>query len=126
MNSTQQPPTQRSADAELPAVTPAVDVTEDETGITVTADLPGVARDALSIRVDGNALTIDAPLALGEPPQLDAVYAEVRAGRYRRSFTLSSELDSSRIDASLRDGVLTLCVPKQEKARPRRIEVTAG
>jgi HSP20 family protein len=51
------------------------------------------------------------------------VYAEVRSGRYRRSFTLSRELDSSHIDATLKDGVLTLRLPKLEQAKPRRIEV---
>jgi HSP20 family molecular chaperone IbpA len=73
--------------------------------------------------VDGDTLTIEAPIALDAPAELQAVYAEVRSGRYRRSFTLSRELDSQRIEATLKDGVLTLRVPKLEKARPRRIEV---
>jgi len=108
------------------ALIPPVDVTEDDTGITLIADLPGAQRDTLSIRVDGETLTLEAPLTLGEPQDLQAVYAEVRAGRYRRSFTLSRELDSTRIEASLKDGVLTLRLPKTEKARPRRIEVRAA
>ncbi len=118
--------TPADANAELPALQPAVDVTEDETGITLSADLPGATRDALSLRVDGDTLTIEAPMALGVAPDLQPVWAEVRAGRWRRSFTLSRELDSTRIDATLRDGVLTLRVPKQEQARPRRIDVQAG
>ena len=56
---------------------------------------------------------------------MEAVYAEVRAGRWRRSFTLSRELDSESIEASLKEGLLTLRLPKQERARPRRIEVRA-
>lgn len=112
--------------SELPALVPAVDVVEDEAGITLCADLPGATRETLSLRVDGDTLTLEAPMALGVAAGLEPVWAEVRAGRWRRSFTLSSELDSSRIDAALRDGVLTLRVPKQEKARPRRIEVQAG
>jgi HSP20 family molecular chaperone IbpA len=54
------------------------------------------------------------------------VYAEVRVPRYRRSFTLSRELDTARIEANLKDGVLTLRIPKQAHAQPRRINVAAG
>lgn len=111
---------------EAPSLLPLVDVIEDETGITVTADVPGANRESLVIRVDGDTLTLEAPLELSMPEGLEPVYAEVRAGRWRRSFTLSRELDSGRIQATLKDGVLALRVPKQEQARPRRIEVQAG
>ena len=57
---------------------------------------------------------------------MEAVYAEVQVRRYRRAFTLSRELDTEKISADLRDGVLTLRVPKAEHAQPRRIEVRAG
>jgi len=114
------------SEVEGPALIPLVDVTEDDAGITLTADLPGATRESLSIRVDGDTLTLEAPLELGAPKELEAVYAEVRAGRYRRSFTLSRELDSQHIEAALKDGVLTLRLPKLEKARPRRIEVRAA
>ena len=110
----------------VPAMLPPVDVTEDEGGITLIADLPGASKEQLSIRVDGDALTIEAPIDIGEIDKLEPVYAEVRSGRYRRSFTLSRELDSTRVEAALKDGVLTLRVPKLEHAKPRRIEVRAG
>ena len=105
------------------AVLPAVDVYEDETGITLLADLPGVPREALEIHVEGDALTIEGTVSAATPEAMEATYAEVRVPRYRRSFTLSRELDSARIDASLKDGVLTLRIPKQAHAQPRRIEV---
>jgi HSP20 family molecular chaperone IbpA len=60
------------------------------------------------------------------PDGLEAVYAEVRVPRFRRTFTLSRELDTQRIDANLKDGVLTLRIPKQEHAQPRRITIQAG
>ncbi|HEV7913322.1 MAG TPA: Hsp20/alpha crystallin family protein [Albitalea sp.] len=126
MNTKQDLATRGRDEAETPALTPPVDVTEDDAGITLVADLPGASRETLSLNVDGDTLTIEAPLSLGEPQTLQAVYAEVRAGRYRRSFTLSRELDSSHIEATLKDGVLTLRLPKLEQARPRRIEVRAG
>lgn len=118
-------PRETAAAAETPALTPPVDIVEDEGGITLTADLPGAARDALSVRVDGDTLTLEAPIRLGEPAELEALYVERRAARYLRSFTLSRELDSTNIEARLKDGVLTLRLPKFERARPRRIEVRA-
>jgi HSP20 family protein len=108
------------------AVLPAVDVYEDESGITLLADMPGVPRDQLELKVEGDALSIEGAVRASAPEGLEAVYAEVRVPRYRRTFTLSRELDASRIDASLKDGVLTLRIPKQAFAQPRRIEVQAG
>lgn len=122
-----QAPQQPQAGApELPSLFPPVNISEDDVGITLTADLPGVSREALSIRVDGDTLTLEAPIQLVLERSLEPVYAELRAGRYQRSFTLSRELDTGHIDATLRDGVLTLRLPKLEQARPRRIEVRAA
>ncbi len=112
-----------TASRPTPSLVPPVDIFEDASGITLVADLPGASRDKLSIGVDGRTLTIEAPLALGEANSLVSMYAEVRANRYRRSFELSGELDTTAIDAGLKDGVLTLRIPKLEQAKPRRIEV---
>jgi HSP20 family protein len=109
-----------------PALLPPVDVVEDDNGITVTADLPGASRESLSVRIDGDTLTLEAPIELAEPQGMEPVYAEVRSGHYRRSFTLSRELDGTRVDATLKDGVLALRLPKLDAARPRRIEVRTG
>lgn len=108
------------------AVLPAVDVYEDESGITLLADMPGVPREQLELKVEGDTLSIEGAVRALTPEGLEAVYAEVRVPRYRRSFTLSRELDSTHIDASLKDGVLTLRIPKQAYAQPRRISVQAG
>ena len=108
------------------AVLPAVDVFEDATGITLLADMPGVPRDQLELKVEGDALLIEGAVQPSTPDGLEAIYAEVRVPRYRRSFTLSRELDTARIEANLKDGVLTLRIPKQAHAQPRRIEVTSG
>ncbi|HEY0957096.1 MAG TPA: Hsp20/alpha crystallin family protein [Roseateles sp.] len=106
------------------AVAPAVDVFEDETGITLLADMPGVPRNELELHVEGDSLLIEGRVHPEAPQGLEAVYAELRVPRYRRSFTLSRELDTARIDASLKDGVLTLRIPKQAHAQPRRIAVS--
>ena len=121
---TQPPQNAQNASARTaPALLPPVDIFEDAGGITLLADLPGVGREDLVIGVDGRNLTIEAPLKLGEANSLTPVYAEVRANHFRRSFELSGDLDTGKIDAGLRDGVLTLRIPKLEQAKPRRIDV---
>jgi len=108
------------------AVLPAVDVFEDASGITLLADMPGVPKDLLELKVEGDALLIEGGVRPRTPDGMEAVYAEVRVPRYRRSFTLSRELDTTRIEANLKNGVLNLRIPKQAHAQPRRINVTTG
>ena len=105
------------------AVLPRVDVLEDAGGITLLADLPGVPKEALDLKIDGDTLLIEGEVTSTTPQQLQSVYAEVRVPRYRRAFTLSRELDTARIEASMKDGVLNLRIPKLEHAKPRRIAV---
>jgi HSP20 family protein len=117
----------RAADSgDTRAIVPRVDVLEDKGGITLLADLPGVPRDELDLKVDGDTLVIDATVRQDTPESLQPVYAEVRLPRYRRAFTLSSDLDTARIEANLKDGVLRLRIPKKEHAQPRRIAVQAN
>ena len=104
---------------------PLVDVLEDATGLTLLVDMPGVAKDAIELKVDGDTLTIAGEITARNPEGLRAVYAEVQLARYRRSFTLSRELDTQRVEAVSKDGVLRLRIPKQPSAQPRRIEVRA-
>jgi HSP20 family protein len=119
-------PTVRSNDAQAQrTVLPAVDVFEDASGITLLADMPGVPKDRLEVKVEADTLSIEGQVEAKTPEGLEAVYAEVRVPRYRRTFTLSRELDTSKVDANLKDGVLTLRIPKQAHAQPRRIEVRA-
>jgi HSP20 family molecular chaperone IbpA len=108
------------------ALLPRVDVLEDDMGITLVADLPGVPKDHLELKVEADALVIDGVIAPLTSETLEPVYAELRLPRYRRSFTLSRELDASHIEATLKDGVLTLRIPKQARAQPRRISVQVG
>ena len=108
------------------SVLPAVDVFEDVGGITLLADMPGVPKDQLELKVEGDALLIEGGVQPCTPDGLEAIYAELRVPRYKRSFTLSRELDTTRIAANLKDGVLTLRIPKQAHAQPRKITVTTG
>ena len=108
------------------ALMPPVDVIEDASGITLYADLPGVSRDKLNLQVETGTLTIDAEIDLHLPEGLQSSHTEVGLGRFHRTFTLSSELDTEKVTAELADGVLRLRIPKAEHAKPRRIEVSAA
>ncbi len=107
-------------------VAPAIDVFEDAGGITLLADMPGVSRENLDVRLDGETLTVEGRLDLGLPQDMHALWAEVQVPKFRRVFTLSRELDAARIEANLKDGVLNLRVPKAAHAQPRRIDVNAA
>jgi HSP20 family protein len=105
------------------ALLPPVDVIEDANGITLYADLPGVAKEKLSLHLEADTLTIEGEMALPVPEDMEAAHAEVAVPRYRRVFTLSKELDPEKVTAELNQGVLTLRIPKAQHAQPRRVEV---
>jgi HSP20 family molecular chaperone IbpA len=105
------------------AVLPPVDVIEDATGITLYADLPGVGKEQLNLRVEADTLTIEGEVALNAPEGLQPSHAEVQVPRYRRVFTLSKELDPDKIAAELTHGVLKLRIPKAEHAQPRKVQI---
>jgi HSP20 family molecular chaperone IbpA len=117
--------TREATETERP-IRPPVDIFEDSTGITVLADMPGVTRERLDIHVDNDTLSIEGRSEITMPEGMEALHADVRSTRYERSFTLSSELEGGKVEARLKDGVLTLRIPKREEHKPRRIEVRAG
>ncbi|HTR06328.1 MAG TPA: Hsp20/alpha crystallin family protein [Paraburkholderia sp.] len=107
-------------------IAPAVDVFEDSHGITLYADLPGVSREKLDVRVQDGSLNIEGEAVIPTPAGLRLQHGEVRHPHFWRAFTLSPDFDVSRIDAQLRDGVLKLTIPRREEAKPRRIEVSVA
>ena len=108
---------------DAPMLRPPVNVFEDAEGITLEADMPGVSKERLQIHVDKDSLLIEGDIQVAVPEAMDALYADVRATRYSRSFALSRELDTENIDAGLKDGVLRLRIKKRAEVRPRKIEV---
>ncbi len=102
---------------------PPVDIYEEPQGITLKADLPGVSHDRLEIQIDGDTLTIEGRVSVDMPEGMEALYADVRATRYHRNFTLSREIDTDNIGAEMKEGVLTLTLPKRPEHQPHRIEV---
>ena len=112
--------------APQPALSPAVDIAESESGITLFADMPGVSRERLSVKVDGDNLTIEGQAQIDVAKNIELLHGEVRSPLFRRVFTLSPDLDPAKIEATLRNGVLQMHIPKSEQARPKRIEVKLG
>ncbi len=108
------------------AVRPPVDIWEDKDGITLCADMPGVSKDRLELRIDGNSLIIEGQVQLEFSGKAEALYADIRSSLYRRTFSLSGELETGKIEAGLKDGVLTVRIPQRAELRPRKIEVRAS
>jgi HSP20 family protein len=105
---------------------PPVDVIEDATGITLVADLPGVSKDNLHLRLEAQSLTIEASMTLDLPPDMASRLAEVRHQHYERTFALSRELNGEQATAELTHGVLRIRIPKSQDAMPRKIPVNAA
>jgi HSP20 family protein len=102
-------------------VTPPVDIYETADGLVVKADLPGVAKEGLDVRVENSLLTIRGKAAHAAPG--DPVYREYGLVNFFRQFELNERVDQGKISADLKHGVLTLNLPKAEEAKPRQIEV---
>ena len=118
--------TEKSASAsanEDSFMAPMVDVVEDASGITLYADLPGVPKDKLHVRVESDTLSIEAEVSLPWIKDLQASHVEVQYPRYQRAFTLGKELDRDQVSAEFKQGVLRLHIPKVEHVKPRKIEV---
>ncbi len=106
---------------------PAGDIFEHGHGITIVLDMPGVSKDRLNIHSDRNTLTVEGDVEISVPEDTESLHADVRATHYRRDFSVSGEqLDVDAIEASLRDGVLRIDIPKRAELRPRKIEVRTG
>jgi len=102
-------------------ISPAVDIYETDDVLTLVADMPGVVQDQLEIDVDQGILSISA--STGNGIKGEALYREFRPSGYYRQFKLLEDFDSTKAEAELKNGVLTLSLPKAEAAKPRKIEV---
>lgn len=105
---------------------PAVDVVEDTTGITLYADLPGVPKNKLNVRVEADALNIEGEVELPLAADMEASHAEVYLPRYHRAFTLGQELDRDKVTAEFKHGVLKLHIPKADHAKPRKVAINVS
>jgi HSP20 family protein len=106
---------------------PAGDIFEKEDGITILLDMPGVSKDRLDINGDRTNLVVEGEVEINMPKDTESLYADVRSTRYRRAFSLSGEqLDTESVQATMKDGVLRIHIPRRAEMRPRKIEVKGG
>jgi HSP20 family molecular chaperone IbpA len=105
---------------------PAVDIIEESNALKLVADMPGVTHETLKVELDNNMLSLEGDIALNMLEGLSALHAEVRGQRFARRFSLSHEVDSDAITASIVNGVLTITLPKKDSHRSRRIDVQAA
>lgn len=111
-------------DTARPVLRPPMDVVEDENGLTVRVDLPGLTADDVTVEVEGDMLTISGEFKAAEEREGQRYYTRERcAGPFRRSLRLSDTVDVEHIAATFENGVLTLALPKRPEAQPKRIEV---
>ena len=109
----------------VPVFIPAVDIFETEHDLTLLADMPGVPIENIDIDLDGEQLTIRGAV-LQQDGEGRLLFREYAVGDYYRQFTLSSDIDREKIQASMKDGVLKLVLPKAEAAKPRKISVQSS
>lgn len=105
-------------------IKPAVNIIETESGLTLTADIPGAAKETVDINVDNGVLTINAPVSrsmCGQP-----VYTEFELAPYYRQFTIPEALDLNKVKAEFECGILTLQLPKKEAVKPHKIAIKAA
>jgi HSP20 family molecular chaperone IbpA len=102
---------------------PTTDIYESQDALTVILEMPGVVRDNVELRVEDNVLNVSGRLDFSKYQGLQPLYTEYNVGNYSRSFRLSSAIDQNKIGAELKDGVLSLVLPKVEQAKPRTIQV---
>jgi HSP20 family protein len=105
------------------AFLPTADIFETEDTLTVVLEMPGVDRDNVDVSVENGIVTVEGRINFNKYKGLQPVYSEYNIGPYRRSFRISGRVDQDKIRAEMRDGVITLVLPKAEEAKPRRIEV---
>lgn len=105
-------------------VVPAVDILEGGDGLTLYVDLPGVARDDLTIDLEQGVLTIEGRIKAAAPAE--DIYREFTLAHFYRQFRIPEGIDPEKVSATYADGVLNLLLPRAEAAKPKRIEITAG
>jgi len=102
---------------------PQTDIVENKESLVIKMDLPGVKKENVIIKLENNVLEIEGRIDYLPYEKLNPVYAEYNIGNYARKFTVSHAVDTSNIDATLQDGVLTLALLKAPEAEPRQIPI---
>jgi len=116
---------ERQQEATVPAraFLPPTDIFESDDVLTLVMEMPGVDREAVDVNVENGVLRVEGRLDFSKYEGMQPVYTEYNIGHYRRSFSLSNKIDQSKIGAEMKDGVLTITLPKAEEAKPRKISI---
>ena len=112
-------------EATIPArlFVPPADIYEAENDLTVVLEMPGVEKKNVDINVENGVLSVEGRIDLAKYQGLQPLYTEYNIGHYSRSFRLSSKIDQNKIAAEMKDGVLSLKLPKADEAKPRTIQI---
>jgi HSP20 family molecular chaperone IbpA len=102
---------------------PIADIFETEDALAVIMEMPGVAKDNVTIEVEDDVLRVEGRIDYAKYQDMDPLYTEYNVGHYARGFSLSGKIDREAISARLEDGVLTLTLPKAKESMPRRISI---
>jgi len=105
---------------------PRVDIYETKDSLFLIADMPGVDEKSVDVELEKNILTITGRVQADETKDKSIVYSEYEIGDYERTFTLSDEIDREKIYATVKNGVLRLELPKEEKIKPKKIAIKAA
>ena len=118
-------PTRSDAEAtrQVRQYLPDVDIYETDDALMLVADMPGIRADQLDVRLEKDVLTIHGQASPVDVGERTLIHAEYEPGDYYRAFSLSDEIDRERIEASLKNGVLTLRLPKAASAKPKKIKI---
>jgi HSP20 family protein len=103
---------------------PETDIFETPEALTVVLEMPGVDRNSIEANVEDDVVTIEGRIDFAKYEGMQPVYTEYNVGHYARSFEISNKIDQSKISAQMKDGVVTIVLPKAEQAKPRKIQVS--
>ena len=103
---------------------PTADIYETAHALKVVLEMPGVDKSNVNVRVEDSVLTVEGRLDFSKYRDLQPLYTEYNIGHYSRSFRLTTKIDQSKIAAEMKDGVLSLVLPKAEEAKSRTVQVT--
>jgi HSP20 family protein len=112
--------------SETPTFAPPADIIETKDAVIMLLDMPGADPDSLDVALEKQQLRVSARSATSAPPGYTLMHAEYGDGNYERAFTLSEQIDGERVDATFKDGVLRLTLPKASQSQARKIEVKAA
>lgn len=121
-NGTARPEAAKLQTQDRPFVSPKVNIVETKEAYVLEAEMPGVAKEGLDINLEDNVLTIIGRRA--PEPSVAWLYHESHQADYRRVFELDPSIDSGKLSAQVEQGILTLTLPKAERVKPRRIQVS--